>query len=83
MLDYVFPQIGITTALNNTGHTKEEMLIPVKPSGLAGLSKIRKKLNYNLNNRLNVDIEHNLHCSSRLPKRVQDGGELDASSAHD
>ena len=53
MLDYVFPQIGITTALNNTGHTKEEMLIPVKPSGLAGLSKI----NYNLNNRLNVDIE--------------------------
>ena len=53
----VFPQIGITTALNNTGHTKEEMLIPVKPSGLAGLSKIRKKLNYNLNNRLNVDIE--------------------------
>ena len=28
-------------------------------------------------------IEHNLHCSSRLPERVQDGGELDASSAHD
>ena len=53
----VFPQIGVTTALNNTGHTKEEMLIPVKPSGLAGLSKIGKKLNYNLNNRLNVDIE--------------------------
>ena len=40
----VFPQIGVTTALNNSGHTKEEMLIPVKPSGLAGLSKKGKRL---------------------------------------
>ena len=58
-MDNCFPQIGVTTALNNSGHTKEEMLIPVKPSGLAGLSKIRKKLNHNLYHRLKVDIEHN------------------------
>ena len=42
--------------------------------------KKRKKMNHNLTHRLKVDIEHSF---PRLPERVQDGGELDASSAHD
>jgi len=33
--DISLSQVGVTTALNNSGHTKEELLLPVRPAELA------------------------------------------------